>query len=101
MTYISAALGVPMSKVYGVATFYPFFTLEPQGEHTCVVCLGTACYFNGARGLLAAVRQSADIEPGETTADGKVSLLTARCLDAGSLAPAMVLDGAVLDEVSR
>ena len=49
LRYVAAALRVPLSKVYGVATFYHFFTLKPQGEHTCVVCMGTACYIKGAR----------------------------------------------------
>jgi bidirectional [NiFe] hydrogenase diaphorase subunit len=95
LAYVGAALGVPPSKVYGVATFYSFFTLKPQGEHACVLCTGTACYINGAGGIVAAVRLALDVEPGETTADGKVSLLTARCLGSCSVAPAMILDGEV------
>jgi len=95
LAYVGAALGVPPSKVYGVATFYSFFTLKPQGEHTCVVCTGTACYINGASGIVAAIRRALGIKPGETTADGKLSLLTARCLGSCSVAPAMILDGEV------
>lgn len=93
LAYIGDTLGVPHSRVYGVATFYSFFTLKPQGEHTCVVCTGTACYINGARDILEAIDRTLAIKPKQTTADGKVSLLTARCLGACSLAPAVVIDG--------
>jgi bidirectional [NiFe] hydrogenase diaphorase subunit len=95
LEYVGRSLGVPLSKVYGVATFYSFFTLKPQGEHACVVCTGTACYINGAGGIVAAIRRELGVRPGETTPDGKLSLLTARCLGSCSLAPAMILDGEV------
>jgi bidirectional [NiFe] hydrogenase diaphorase subunit len=95
LAYVAASLGVPLSKVYGVATFYSYFTLKPQGEHACVVCTGTACYINGSGGIVAAIRRGLGVRPGETTADGKLSLLTARCLGSCSLAPAMILDGEV------
>jgi bidirectional [NiFe] hydrogenase diaphorase subunit len=95
LAYVGASLGVPLSRVYGVATFYSFFTLEPQGEHACVVCTGTACYINGAGGIVAAIRRGLGVRPGETTPDGKLSVLTARCLGSCSLAPAMILDGEV------
>ena len=65
------SLRVPLSQAYGVATFYHFFTLKPAGEHTCVVCTGTACYIKGAPQLLEAVQRDLGIEPGETTADRK------------------------------
>jgi bidirectional [NiFe] hydrogenase diaphorase subunit len=93
--FIARHLRLPPSRVYGVATFYHFFTLKPKGEHTCVVCTGTACYVKGADGLLAAVGQEAHVGPGETTPDGRLSLLTARCLGACGIAPAVVLDGTV------
>ena len=95
LAYVAASLRVPLSKVYGVATFYSFFTLKPQGEHACVLCTGTACYINGAGGIVAAIRRELGVGPGETTADGKLSLLTARCLGSCSVAPAMILDGEV------
>jgi bidirectional [NiFe] hydrogenase diaphorase subunit len=95
LAFVGASLGVPLSKVYGVATFYSFFTLEPQGEHACVVCTGTACYINGAGGIVAGIRRELGVEPGGTTSDGRLSLLTARCLGSCSLAPAMILDGEV------
>ncbi len=93
--FIARQLRLPPSRVYGVATFYHFFTLKPKGRHTCVVCTGTACYVKGADGLLAALRRRLGIGPGETTPDGNVSLVTARCLGACGVAPNVVLDGAV------
>ena len=93
LAYVGESLRVPPAKVYGVATFYSYFTLKPAGEHTCVVCTGTACYINGAAGLLAAVNAAFGVKPGETTPDGRLSLLTARCVGACSLAPVVVLDG--------
>jgi len=95
LLFISCKLKLPPSRVYGVATFYHFFTLKPQGEHTCVVCMGTACYVKGGDKVLAAVQQEAKIKAGETTPDGKVSLLTARCIGACGIAPAVVYDGTV------
>jgi bidirectional [NiFe] hydrogenase diaphorase subunit len=95
LEYVGIALGVPRSKVYGVATFYSYFLLRPPGDHACIVCTGTACYINGARAILDGVARDLHVQPGETTADGRVSLLTARCLGSCSLAPAMILDGDV------
>jgi bidirectional [NiFe] hydrogenase diaphorase subunit len=80
--FVAHNLKLPLSRVYGVATFYHFFTLKPTGKHTCVVCAGTACYVKGAEQLLTAVGDAAHIRPGETTTDGELSLLTARCLGA-------------------
>ena len=100
LDYIGDTLGVPHSRVYGVATFYSFFTLKPQGEHTCVVCTGTACYINGAKEILGGLDRRLGVKPRETTPDGKVSLLTARCRGACSLAPAVIVDGAVRGKVN-
>lgn len=95
LIYIAAALKLPPSRVYGVATFYHFFSLKPQGVHTCVVCTGTACYVKGANQLLAAIEAEGKIRVGETTADGQLSLLTARCIGACGIAPAVVYDGKI------
>lgn len=95
LIFIAQHLRLPPSRVYGVATFYHYFTLKPKGAHTCVICMGTACYVKGADRLLAAVEQEAGIKAGETTADGQVSLLTARCIGACGIAPAVVYDGTV------
>lgn len=101
LRYVAASLRLPLSKVYGVATFYHFFTLKPKGEHTCVVCMGTACYIKGAPALLAGIEQKYGVKPGETTPDGKLSVLTARCLGSCGLAPAVVLDGDVAGKIGK
>jgi bidirectional [NiFe] hydrogenase diaphorase subunit len=98
--YVARGLKLPPSRVYGVATFYHFFSLKPQGAHTCVVCMGTACYVKGADQVLASVEQQAGIRAGETTPNGRLSLLTARCLGACGIAPAVVMDGAVRGHVT-
>jgi bidirectional [NiFe] hydrogenase diaphorase subunit len=95
LKFVALSLRVPLSRVYGVATFYHLFTMRPPGEHTCVVCLGTACYIRGAQAIIDRVGHALNVEPGETTADGKVSFLTARCLGSCGLAPAVVYDGVV------
>lgn len=95
LLFVAHHLKLPPSRVYGVATFYHFFQLKPQGEHTCVVCLGTACYVKGADKVVAAVEALTKIKPGETTPDNKVSLLTARCIGACGIAPAVTYDGHV------
>jgi bidirectional [NiFe] hydrogenase diaphorase subunit len=93
--HIARGLKLPLSRVYGVATFYHLFTLKPSGAHTCVVCLGTACHVKGSSKLVAALEAELGIQMGETTPDGQVSLMAARCLGACGIAPAIVLDGAV------
>jgi bidirectional [NiFe] hydrogenase diaphorase subunit len=93
--FIAHHLKLPLSRVYGVATFYHLFTLKPWGKHTCIICTGTACYVKGADQLLAAVRGATGTAPGETTADGELSLRTVRCLEPCGLAPVAVLDGRV------
>jgi bidirectional [NiFe] hydrogenase diaphorase subunit len=98
--YVAQQLHLPPSKVYGVATFYHFFTLEPAGAHSLVLCQGTACYIRGSGRLAAVVGERYGIDPGETTADKQLSLLTARCLGSCSLAPAAVLDGTVLSRLT-
>jgi bidirectional [NiFe] hydrogenase diaphorase subunit len=93
--YIAHGLKLPPSRVYGVATFYHFFSFTPKGRHTCVVCTGTACYVKGAEALLEAIERQVGTTAGTTTADGRVSLMTARCLGACGLAPVVVFDGEV------
>lgn len=100
LRYVAVSLRVPLSRAYGVATFYHFFTLKPAGEHTCVICLGTACYIKGAPLLVDVARRDLGVSPGETTADGKVSVLSARCLGSCGLAPAVVYDNEVAGKVT-
>lgn len=95
LLFVASKLKLPASRVYGVATFYHFFTLKPKGRHTCVVCLGTACYVRGADKVLAAVEERTGINAGDTTPDNEISLLTARCIGACGIAPAVVYDGTV------
>lgn len=92
---VAGSLNLPLSKVYGVATFYHLFTLKPAGNHTCVVCTGTACHIKGAPGILRRLLDDVELAPGKTTSGREVSLLTARCLGACGLAPAAVFDGDV------
>ena len=99
LRFVAHTLRVPLSRVYGAATFYHFFTLKPKGKHTCVVCTGTACYIKGAPALLAAIDKTYGIKPGETTPDNELSVLTARCLGSCGLAPAVVMDSAVLGKI--
>jgi bidirectional [NiFe] hydrogenase diaphorase subunit len=100
MQYVAESLNLPLSKVYGVATFYHLFTLKPKGKHTCVVCTGTACYIKGAGELLEGLSSKYDVEIGGTTEDDELSVLGARCIGACGLAPAVVLDGQVLGNLS-
>ena len=71
LVYIATSLKVPLSRVYGVATFYHYFTMKPQGKHTCVVCTGTACYIKGAGQILKSLAEKHHVKPGETTPDGE------------------------------
>ena len=96
MLYVASRLKLPPSWVYGVATFYHFFSLEPQGEHSCSICMGTACYVKGAAEIVTSLKLQFGIEPGQTTPDGVLSLATARCLGSCGLAPVVVIDGEVL-----
>ena len=96
LTHIAHGLKLPLSRVYGVATFYHLFSLKPSGAHSCVVCMGTACYVKGAGKIMDALQDEFGIEAGETTPDGQVSLMAARCLGACGIAPAVVADGTVM-----
>jgi bidirectional [NiFe] hydrogenase diaphorase subunit len=95
LAYVAHSLKLPLSKVYGVATFYSLFHLKPHGVHTCEVCMGTACFLKGGAAILAAAEQITGVTPGETMADNKVTLLIGRCLGACGIAPMALFDGAV------
>ncbi|MEA5533031.1 bidirectional hydrogenase complex protein HoxE [Crocosphaera sp. XPORK-15E] len=95
LEYVAHSLKLPLSRVYGVATFYHLFSLKPSGKHTCIVCLGTACYVKGSDKILAELQQKLGIKSGKTTSDNQISLLSARCLGACGIAPAVVFDGEV------
>lgn len=100
LRFVAQSLRVPLSAVYGVSTFYHLFSLKPAGKHTCVLCTGTACYIKGTPKLLELVSADYDLTPGATTADGQISLLTARCVGSCGLAPVVVLDGDVVGKVT-
>jgi bidirectional [NiFe] hydrogenase diaphorase subunit len=100
LRFVAHELHIPLSKVYGVATFYHAFSLKPEGHHRCVMCLGTACYVKGSQNILQVITKAYHITPGETTEDGELSLLTARCLGSCSLAPAAILDEDVVGNLT-
>lgn len=101
LKFVAASLRVPLSQAYGVATFYHYFTLKPPGKHTCLICLGTACYIKGAAQLLAIAEESLGVKSGETTPDGNVSLVSARCIGSCSMAPASIFDGETLGNMNE
>jgi len=100
LRYVAGSLRVPLSRVHGVATFYHFFSLTPKGEHTCIVCMGTACYIKGAPGIVDALREIHGVSPGETTPNGKLSVDVARCIGACGGAPAVVFDEDMVSKVT-
>lgn len=100
LVYISKELNVPLSKVYGVSTFYHLFSFDPLGDHTCIVCTGTACYVKGSEDIVHALEEKYNIEQGQTTPDGKFSVSTARCLGSCGLAPVLVVDGKVVGKAT-
>lgn len=100
LLFVGEALNVAPSQVHGVATFYHFFQLRPQGEHVCSVCTGTACHIKGSQHLLDHIDDAYQLKPGTTTPDKKLSLLTVRCIGACGLAPTMVVDGEVHGNVT-
>ena len=91
-TMVAEGLGVSLEQVYGVSTFYSWFTLEPKGEHLIRVCLGTACYVKGSADILAELERQLGIKAGHTTSDGKFTLEATRCLGCCGLAPVMTVD---------
>lgn len=98
---IARATGSSISKVYGVATFYAQFYLQPRGRHVLKVCDGTACHVKGTPKLLTAVHDTYRLEPGQTTEDGQLTLEIVYCMGSCALAPVAVLDGQVLGRVHQ
>ena len=92
---VADGLGVPLSEVFGVATFYSQFSLTPKGKYNISVCLGTACYVKGAAAVLDAITKNLNIQPEECTADGMFSLTACRCIGACGLAPVMTINDEV------
>src|SRR3954451_5406332 len=98
--FVAQSLRVPLSQAYAVVTFYHYFSLKPPGKHTVTVCAGTACYIKGADKLIAAAEKKLGVAQGQTTKDGNVSLMVARCVGACSRAPVVLSDGEVKGEMS-
>jgi bidirectional [NiFe] hydrogenase diaphorase subunit len=98
--FVAQSLRVPLSQAYGVVTFYHYFSLKPPGEHTVTICTGTACYIKGSDKLLASAEKYLGIQEGHTTADGQISLMTARCVGACGRAPVVLTDGELQGQVS-
>ena len=89
---IADGLGIPVTEVYGVATFYAQFSLEPKGDYVIAVCQGTACYVKGGAAVLARVEEELGITSNQTTPDGKFSIQDTRCLGCCGLAPVMTIN---------
>ncbi|MDD4334643.1 MAG: NAD(P)H-dependent oxidoreductase subunit E [Desulfotomaculaceae bacterium] len=90
---IAEGLGVSLQEVYGVITFYTFFSLIPRGRHKISVCAGTACYVKGTKMVTTTIKDLLDLKPGQTTPDSRFTLEIVRCIGACGLAPAMIIDG--------
>jgi len=97
--YAAQRLKVPVSRVHGVVSFYSFFTTSPRGKHTVKFCMGTACYVGGTSALIEKTKQVLGIDPGQTTADGNITVEICRCVGACSQAPVIVIDEDVIGRV--
>ncbi len=98
---IAEALDVSLSEVYGVATFYAQFSLEPKGKYRIAVCMGTACYVKGSGDVLAELEKQLGIKSGSITADGKYSLDATRCIGCCGLAPVLTVNDEVFGKVTK
>ncbi len=101
MDEIALTMNIPTSHIWGVATFYHYFKLKPQGKHSIAICLGTACYVKGAGDILRTIKKELKIGIGETTEDGFFSLHEARCLGACGLAPVVMIDDKIYGELTN
>jgi NADH-quinone oxidoreductase subunit E/NADP-reducing hydrogenase subunit HndA len=96
---VSEETGVPVAEIYGVVTFYSFFSLNPKGKYVIGVCLGTACYVKGAQQVIDKFSEILKIKAGETTEDGLFTLEALRCIGACGIAPALTINGKVYPKV--
>ncbi|BBB90181.1 MAG TPA: NAD(P)H-dependent oxidoreductase subunit E [Methylomusa anaerophila] len=90
---IAQGLGLSLQEVYGVCTFYAFFSLIPKGRHKVSVCAGTACYVKGSQMIVKTLREVLGVKPGQTTEDSRFTVELVRCIGACGLAPAVIMDG--------
>jgi len=100
MDEISQTMQIPTAHIWGVATFYHYFTLKPRGKYTLYVCQGTACYVKGSEAVLKAIKEKLGIEVGETTEDRLFTLTETRCLGACGLAPVIMINDKVYGELT-
>ena len=96
---VSAKTGISVAEIYGVVTFYSFFSLEPNGKYVIGCCLGTACYVKGAQQIVDKFSEILGIKPGQTTADGLFTIDALRCIGACAIAPAVTINGKVYPNV--
>lgn len=99
--YVARKMDLTAAKVFGVITFYSFFSEIPRGRHVINVCMGTACYVKGATGVMQEVEQQLGIKAGQTTRNGKFSIDALRCIGACSQAPVVMIDGKVHGKITR
>jgi len=99
-SFIADGMGIPLSEVSGVVTFYSFFSTQPRGKHTIRICMGTACYVRGGKKLVETLQDELHIKIGDTTADGLFTFEVARCIGACGLAPAIMIDDTVYKQVT-
>jgi len=97
---VSDRTGIALSEIYGVVTFYSYFSMQPKGKYVIGVCLGTACYVKGAQQILDCFCEILGIAPGETTADGMFTIDSLRCIGACGIAPAISVNGSVIPKVT-
>ncbi len=97
--YIARRLGIPGAEVFGVVSFYSYFTTKPRGKHTISVCMGTACFVRGSDKIIERLKEMLDIESNEITQDGLFTLKDVRCIGACGLAPVMMIDDKVYGRV--
>jgi len=100
LNYVSEKTGVQRAKIYGVATFYTQFRLDPVGKHVILLCQGTACHVNGSKAIEEAICEELEINEGETTKDGLFTLTNVACLGCCSLSPVMMIDGEVYGKLT-
>lgn len=99
--HVARKLGIPGAEVYGVVSFYSYFSMKPSGRHTISVCMGTACFVRGADKIIGRLKEKLAVESNETTEDGLFTLKDVRCVGACGLAPVVMIDGKVFGRVTE
>lgn len=99
--FVARKLGIPGAEVYGVVSFYSYFTTKPRGKHTISVCMGTACFVRGADKIIEGFKEKLEVESNEITEDGLFTLRDVRCVGACGLAPVVMVDDKVFGRVKE